>query len=260
MSNKFSTDRYVPYILVETDLLDRYEEFDIYERMTYIVLLRFANSNTMSCYPSYDTLAKYVGCSKRKVIEVIKSLEAKEVVRVTKRKTDKGDNTSNLYEVLDINKGFRDRFKSKTDSPISENPTHNNIININNNKTCKEEDYSLEVKSLSKSMLENIRKYVRGNYKEPNWNSWYKDMDLLIRKDERDVKEVERLINWIYTRSEFWSKNILSPSKLRKQYDKLCIEMDRDKGYTFTTRKEKEVEPIKENLSTDDLLRIAGII
>lgn len=40
--------------------------------------------------------------------------------------------------------------------------------------------------------------------------------------DKRDREQIARLINWVY-KDDFWKSNILSPAKLRKQYDRLII-------------------------------------
>lgn len=53
---------------------------------------------------------------------------------------------------------------------------------------------------------------------------WCHDIDLLLRIDGRDPVEVERVIRWCQADS-FWKSNILSPSKLRKQYDQLALKM-----------------------------------
>lgn len=54
--------------------------------------------------------------------------------------------------------------------------------------------------------------------KQPNLQSWAKDIDLMIRIDKRPVNAIEGAIRWCQ-QDQFWHKNILSASKLRKQYD-----------------------------------------
>ena len=55
---------------------------------------------TKSAFPSLNTLAKRVGCGKKKVIECIKILVEKGYVSKTLRKDNKGDHLSNLYHLL----------------------------------------------------------------------------------------------------------------------------------------------------------------
>jgi hypothetical protein len=66
--------------------------------------------------------------------------------------------------------------------------------------------------------------------KKPDIQKWAKDMDLLLRVDKRDPKEVEKIIVWCQEH-EFWKSNILSPAKLRKQYPTLRLQMNRQPKY-----------------------------
>lgn len=81
---------------VENILVDR-DDLDIYEKLTYIVLCRFADEGSQSCFPSYDTISQKVGCSKRKVIDVLKSLREKSLIEIHARYSVEGGQTSNLY-------------------------------------------------------------------------------------------------------------------------------------------------------------------
>ncbi|UYB50205.1 hypothetical protein OCI51_26345 (plasmid) [Lysinibacillus capsici] len=46
----------------------------------------------------------------------------------------------------------------------------------------------------------------------------------MLRIDERDFNEIQSLITWAQAH-HFWKGNILSPKKLRVQYDTLAIQM-----------------------------------
>jgi len=56
--------------------------------------------------------------------------------------------------------------------------------------------------------------------------SWAKHIDLLLRVDRRTPEEIERVIRWSQ-QDPFWSQNILSTQKLRKQLDQLELKMAR---------------------------------
>jgi len=68
--------------------------------------------------------------------------------------------------------------------------------------------------------------YLQGKIKEGNKafivkgekqvQKWARDIDLMIRKDKREPKEIAYIIEWA-TEDDFWSGNILSAAKLRKQ-------------------------------------------
>jgi hypothetical protein len=50
----------------------------------------------------------------------------------------------------------------------------------------------------------------------------------MIRRDNRKPERVETVIRWCQCDS-FWKSNILSTSKLRKQFDALEVKMDSSK-------------------------------
>jgi len=68
--------------------------------------------------------------------------------------------------------------------------------------------------------------------KEPNFQSWCKEFDKILRIDKREVEEIKKIIKWCQE-DDFWCKNILSPTNLRKHYDKFVLEI---KAPTFTKK------------------------
>jgi hypothetical protein len=63
---------------------------------------------------------------------------------------------------------------------------------------------------------------------EPDKKKWAREMDKLSRIDKRAVDEIKKMIDWAMNDS-FWYKNILSPKKLRKQWDQLFLRMTEPK-------------------------------
>lgn len=65
---------------------------------------------------------------------------------------------------------------------------------------------------------------VENGCRTPKVNdAWFSDMDKLIRIDKQPAEEVEHIIRWTQAH-DFWRTNIMSPSKLRKQYDRLRLQ------------------------------------
>lgn len=64
--------------------------------------------------------------------------------------------------------------------------------------------------------------------------TWVQDMDRMIRIDKRDPEHVAKVIRWLYTSpdeiAQFWSANVLSPKKLRAQWDKIAMQVRRAKN------------------------------
>ena len=59
---------------------------------------------------------------------------------------------------------------------------------------------------------------------ESQLQSWYKDMDYLIRIDKAKPNEIKKIIDWVVV-DKFWAKNILCPASLRKQYPRFYKEV-----------------------------------
>jgi len=78
------------------------------------------------------------------------------------------------------------------------------------------------------------------NFKEPNFDTWAYEINLLVRIDGKSHTEIENVFSWA-NEDSFWRANILSPQKLRKQWDQLEAQMLRDKKEV-----ESESEPDNE--------------
>lgn len=62
----------------------------------------------------------------------------------------------------------------------------------------------------------------------PNFDEWTKDINKIVRIDKRTYEQVEWMIHWCQ-QDDFWKTNILSPAKLRKQFNRLVIQAKRPK-------------------------------
>ena len=58
-------------------------------------------------------------------------------------------------------------------------------------------------------------------------DKWLSDMERLNRIDERSWEQITRAIEWCQA-DDFWRGNIMSPAKLRKQYDQLRLAAQRN--------------------------------
>ena len=61
--------------------------------------------------------------------------------------------------------------------------------------------------------------------KEPNLQNWAVHIDRLIRLDNREPREIMKVIEWTQ-QDDFWKANILSTNKLRQQYPRLRLQMN----------------------------------
>ena len=125
--------------------------------------------------------------------------------------------------------------KPKTDfpapqSPAPENPTllSNDIIlkNEKNNILLSEpavRTVSANAKTLSKFFFSKLKEN-NPNQKAPNFSTWDKHFDYMLRIDKREFEEIKQVIAWAQA-DDFWHTNVRSPEKLRQQFDTLIIKM-----------------------------------
>jgi hypothetical protein len=78
---------------------------------------------------------------------------------------------------------------------------------------------------LSADLLRCIRER-NPNHKQPNMQTWARQIDLMIRCDARDPEDIRRVIEWAQ-HDKFWQDNILSTTKLREQFDQLLLKSRR---------------------------------
>ncbi|NQT67098.1 MAG: winged helix-turn-helix transcriptional regulator [Actinobacteria bacterium] len=65
--------------------------------------------------------------------------------------------------------------------------------------------------------------------KEPNFQMWAKNIDLMARIDKRKPEKIKQIIDWIRG-NDFWYKVILSTENLRKNFDRLEMQSQERKG------------------------------
>ena len=78
---------------------------------------------------------------------------------------------------------------------------------------------------LSKFIFKKIQE-LNPKHKEPNFDKWSDVIRLMRERDKRTHKEIQDLFIWA-NGDEFWSNNILSPSKLREKWDPLIIKKNK---------------------------------
>lgn len=226
------------YFKVENAVVDGYMEYDaelkrdapkdyfsnIYEKMVFIVLSRYANNNDGIAFPSISTIARNALCGATKVRECIKSLEKKGFIKkVTRPKTNK-DNDSNLYSVKNIEilekKPLKENFSIPTsphevatspDEPYKELYKNNYKKNHDSNKSANDifeklfEEFGINYtaknqssikKLLSKMSQEAVIDYLKETYINISSSPGVENIAALfsakIEKQERQVTAAAR--------------------------------------------------------------------
>ena len=105
-----------PFTAVDTAVLMD-ETIGKYEKLTYVILCAFASNKDNTCYPSYQTIAKKTGCSRRKTISNINALVEMGLVEKAERVNKNSDNTSNLYTIKTLATAYQSQKKEQEQSP-----------------------------------------------------------------------------------------------------------------------------------------------
>lgn len=136
-------------------------------------------------------------------------------------------------------------------SSITENT---NIDNVATKDPCRKQAFDEDGPEMF--LAHHLNYCIRKNrpqFKQPNLQSWCKEFDYMLRIDGRDFNEIQTLITWAQSH-HFWKGNILSPKKLRMQYDTLAIQMQETMhpAKKSTPINQKIPQPPQLNYGVDD--------
>lgn len=98
----------------------------------------------------------------------------------------------------------------------------NNEIKKSKSKTNVFDDQSFEMKIVEGLILK--IKSVNEKFKEPNRQKWALVIDRMIRIDKRTEQELIDILKFS-TNDEFWRNIVLSTESLRRNYDKIYMQM-----------------------------------
>ena len=180
---------------------------------------------------SISQLMNKTGMKRDAVVRSTKSLVQKKLV--TKHKSGTQGSEECWYSLVvesptefsnpidDSNSSYQS-FK-KTPPSLFKRPTKETLT-----KETKKTPYvpTAEAAGLSASLL-NAIKSVKADFKSPDLAKWSKEIDLMIKLDKRAPEAIKSIIEWLP--GSWWLKNVLSADKLRKQFDRLQIEMTQSK-------------------------------
>ena len=226
---------------MSSKLLGHVWDLDLPDHATKLVLLRLAdsaNDETGECWPSLKHIQDKCNIkSKNTIRRALEILEQLGLVVVIKRKLTATQNTSNLYK-LNIKKILNPSSElGGSNSELgggsnSEPRTNNSFEPINESNSTSGKNFPL-AKTGKKfvytdddlraaNWIFGLIKNLSPNVKTPTFESWANEIRLMRERDGRTLKDICELFKWA-NKDEFWSANILSPSKLRDKWDQLEI-------------------------------------
>jgi hypothetical protein len=206
----------------------------------YLLLRKNGDNKRGTSYWSRKKLAEQLGTSANTMDRAKKELIDIGAICQINRKTPNGDWTSNLYHIhttstqeckyLCATVGTPIPTDGDTPIPTSGEQTNNHIelrTNELNTRTYGYENH--QACNLLADLIES-----NGSKRPAVTDKWLSDMERLNRIDERSWEQITRAIEWCQA-DDFWRGNIMSPAKLRKQYDQLRLAAQRgNKQSKFT--------------------------
>lgn len=213
---------------------------DLYQLFSYCIL-RANHSETKIIWNGQEetlekgcfitgrkAIAKDTGQNERTTYDRLKLLEKLRMI------TLKSNNRYSVVKVL--NYSLYQGEECDIQQPANNKPTTSqqpantdkNVKNVKNDKnisSCRANKFADDSPELSlASELFNLILSNNQKAKQPNLQTWAKGFDLIIRADKRSVEDVRKVMAWSQ-KDTFWQGNILSPGVLRKQFDKLVVQM-----------------------------------
>ncbi|MGN4512087.1 DnaD domain protein [Bacillus cereus group sp. MYBK242-2] len=220
-------DKRKGFFMIENDAIDNCD-LDVYEFKAYAVIVRHANRDTQSAFPSLTTLTEKVGCGRKKIVQCIKSLEEKGYIQKVNRKDEQGNNLSNIYYVLPTPSVSEKLVVSERNQGgvseklgvVSEGNTNNtNLNNTNLTKSSSSKNpfsfYENNIGMLNPFMADSIEQWIKDTSEE-----------LVIAAMERTLKQQKK---WKYAEGilKQWANNNV---KTLQDVEALELEYQRNKG------------------------------
>lgn len=199
------------------------------------VLRKTYGFNKKEDWISYTQFEKLTGKTRKTVWRSIESLVAKRILRTKKKPGmtlygfNKDYSSWMVYKRKLVTKMSQTSYLSVQKVVTNRKPTKDIITKDTIQKTsivakAPKKEFSEDVKDLAHLLFTLIRQ------NNPNFKGdpvkWYSDMDKMMRIDGRTYLEIQHIIRWTQD-DNFWSSNILSGSKLRKQFDQLWMKAKR---------------------------------
>lgn len=203
------------------------------DKAVLIALAHCHHSKTGKCHPSVATISEMTELNRKTVMPALDRLRISGLIDFDPRNRSNRSYALNLDAQSPKNgttekQGCSASFgtkKAKSQSPKkgqskSQKGT-NEVPKTGHNKEDKEnkELYKSEHVDLARWMWGKVQAVTQSD-KQPNFNTWATDLRKLNEIDKRDIRLIAEVFDWA-NRDSFWQSNILSPAKLRKQFDTL---------------------------------------
>jgi hypothetical protein len=186
------------------------------------------------------TIAELFKISESKVQRILKKLEIEQQIEQLTCHENRLVTVLNWHLYQNSEQPIEQQVNNERTTSEQQVNTNNNVFNENNeNNEEKKNDIIVVTKKRSQTPMAFDEhsfemKFVNGfiillkqrneQMKEPNKQSWAAEVDKMIRIDKRSEEDMVNVLKYA-VKDSFWQNNILSPMKLRKQFDTLYMQM-----------------------------------
>ena len=211
-----------------------------------VLLAKYVNRAKGSCYPSRKTIAADMRCSKSTVDRAMTELRGVGAVTITHRKNDRDEWMSSLYKLhfMPVSESLRvsspvERVAAPVMRGSRTNDDQSRIIDPEEN-TSDLSPSAPDVSPERQKELDSARRLCeifndKRKSASPEWKPGnvvkgrIEAADLMLRKDQRDKREILETLDWCFTGAgAWWLPRIQSIDKFRAQYGRLREEMAQD--------------------------------
>ncbi len=184
---------------------------------------------------SQKKLAKEYKCSIGKIRNFLDLLQNDSMIelKITYKFTQITICNYSLYQDLKHTERKQNEIRMKSERKQNETENQINKKNNNNNKETKEKmtspSDSFEINSVQYQLSILLNNQIKSNNlsvnrKSPDLQSWAKEIDIMINKDNRTNDEIFDAI--LFTQEDrFWQNIILNPKRLRQNFETIKKQM-----------------------------------
>jgi hypothetical protein len=212
------------------------------EKMVLLALSDFHNAKTGQCNPEKASIASKAGLCKRAVGDALIRLKKGQIINFESTNGRKSNQyTLNImYEHMGLTpqdmQGSTTQEMQGTSRPnpagdssnpaaYSANPagTAPEPVRTSKEPTKRQRRFTDVDVELAEMVLRGIKR-LNPSHKQPSMETWADDMRKMREIDKRQPDQIREVFHWA-NNDDFWKGNILSPAKLRKQFDQLLVKM-----------------------------------
>jgi hypothetical protein len=199
----------------------------------YLVLRKNGDNKRGVSFWSRKKLAEQLGTSLNTMDRAKKELIDMGALCQINRKNKDGDWTSNLYHLHSTSVTNCRYLYSPVGRPIptdGDTPIPTSGERTNNHIELRTNELNIRTYGVENHQACNLLADLiadNGSRRPTVNDKWLSDMEKLHRIDERSWEQITKAIEWCQA-DDFWRGNIMSPGKLRKQYDQLRLAAQRN--------------------------------